>query len=247
MILKPNCTQHLVHCRMALCTPLHRLHQEVETFRRRAIADTFLTVSRMEKARTEYRGALLWMKDVSQELDPDTYKQLEKFRKVEEGFYRLILVDKRGCHKEDLCEKSIYIIGFCFSLWYLKQRVGRGLLSYWSRPTGGGKDLLCAGVLWEISSPDLHGLSNSRSKLKSEGRRASLRSSKTTCVRRSTCWVRVAATCCRTRSVTIRSASVRLHFPNQKCACVSMPVRLNTGLFPINVPDYSTALLGEDS
>lgn len=68
---------------MALCPPLYRLHQEVETFRRRAIADTLLTVSRMEKSRTEYRGALLWMKDVSQELDPDTYKQLEKFRKVE--------------------------------------------------------------------------------------------------------------------------------------------------------------------
>ncbi|XP_043966214.1 islet cell autoantigen 1-like isoform X1 [Gambusia affinis] len=69
--------------RMALCPPLQRMYQEVETFRRRAIADTLLTVSRMEKARTEYRGALLWMKDVSQELDPDTYKQLEKFRKVQ--------------------------------------------------------------------------------------------------------------------------------------------------------------------
>ncbi|XP_072315496.1 islet cell autoantigen 1-like isoform X3 [Eucyclogobius newberryi] len=69
--------------RMALCAPLHRLHQEVETFRRRAIQDTLLTVSRMEKSRTEYRGALLWMKDVSQELDPDTYKQMEKFRKVQ--------------------------------------------------------------------------------------------------------------------------------------------------------------------
>jgi len=74
----------LLH-RMALCPPLHRMHQEVETFRRRAIADTLLTVSRMEKARTEYRGALLWMKDVSQELDPDTYKQLEKFRKAGRG------------------------------------------------------------------------------------------------------------------------------------------------------------------
>ncbi|XP_055082312.1 islet cell autoantigen 1-like isoform X2 [Periophthalmus magnuspinnatus] len=69
--------------RMALCAPLHRLHQEVETFRRRAIQDTLLTVTRMERARTEYRGALLWMKDVSQELDPDTYKQMEKFRKVQ--------------------------------------------------------------------------------------------------------------------------------------------------------------------
>ncbi|KAF4080258.1 hypothetical protein AMELA_G00168330 [Ameiurus melas] len=69
--------------RLALCAPLQRMEQEMETFRRRAIADTLLTVSRMEKARTEYRGALLWMKDVSQELDPDTYKQLEKFRKVQ--------------------------------------------------------------------------------------------------------------------------------------------------------------------
>lgn len=98
----------------------------------------------------------------------------------------------------------------------------------------------------EISSPGLHCLSNSRSKLKSEGRRASLRSSKTTCVRRSTCWVRVAATCCRTRSVTIRSVSVGLNLSNRKCACVCMPVRLNKRLFPINIPDYSTALLGED-
>ncbi|KAJ8349878.1 hypothetical protein SKAU_G00250080 [Synaphobranchus kaupii] len=69
--------------RLVLCAPLQRLEQEMETFRRRAITDTLLTVGRMEKARTEYRGALLWMKDVSQELDPDTYKQLDKFRKVQ--------------------------------------------------------------------------------------------------------------------------------------------------------------------
>lgn len=59
-----------------------RLYQEVETFRYRAISDTLMTVNRMESARTEYRGALLWMKAVSEELDPDTFKQLEKFRKV---------------------------------------------------------------------------------------------------------------------------------------------------------------------
>ncbi|XP_064872852.1 islet cell autoantigen 1-like protein isoform X2 [Oncorhynchus nerka] len=69
--------------RLVLCPPLHRMEQEVETFRRRAIADTLLTVTRMEKSRTEYRGALLWMKDVSQELDPDTCKNLDKFRKVQ--------------------------------------------------------------------------------------------------------------------------------------------------------------------
>jgi hypothetical protein len=62
--------------------PLVRLYQEVETFRYRAISDTLMTINRMEGARTEYRGALLWMKDVSEQLDPDTYKQLEKFRKV---------------------------------------------------------------------------------------------------------------------------------------------------------------------
>ncbi|EMP32706.1 Islet cell autoantigen 1 [Chelonia mydas] len=66
----------------ALCfSSQQRLYQEVETFRYRAISDTWLTVNRMEQYRTEYRGALLWMKDVSQELDPDLYKQMEKFRK----------------------------------------------------------------------------------------------------------------------------------------------------------------------
>ncbi|XP_041039144.1 islet cell autoantigen 1 isoform X4 [Carcharodon carcharias] len=68
--------------RLALRSPLCRLYQEVETFRYRAISDTWLTVNRMEQSRTEYRGALLWMKDVSQELDPDMYKHLEKFRKT---------------------------------------------------------------------------------------------------------------------------------------------------------------------
>ena len=68
--------------RLSLRVPLVRLYQEVETFRYRAISDTLMTINRMEAARTEYRGALLWMKNVSEELDPDTYKQLEKFRKV---------------------------------------------------------------------------------------------------------------------------------------------------------------------
>ena len=57
--------------------------QEVETFQQRAIQDTWWTVESMEKQRTEYRGALLWMSNVSKELDPDTYRQLEKFRKVQ--------------------------------------------------------------------------------------------------------------------------------------------------------------------
>ncbi|XP_042302600.1 islet cell autoantigen 1-like protein [Sceloporus undulatus] len=69
--------------RLALCTALSRLGQELATFSQRAVSDTLLTISRMEEARTEYRGTLLWMKDASQGLDPDTCKQMEKFRKVQ--------------------------------------------------------------------------------------------------------------------------------------------------------------------
>ncbi|XP_072180820.1 islet cell autoantigen 1-like [Diadema setosum] len=69
--------------RLALRPPLARLYQEIETFRYRAISDTLMTINRMEGSRLEYRAALLWMKDISKELDPDTYKQLEKFRKVQ--------------------------------------------------------------------------------------------------------------------------------------------------------------------
>lgn len=36
----------------------------------------------MERTRTEYRAALNWLKDISQELDPDTYKHMERFKKV---------------------------------------------------------------------------------------------------------------------------------------------------------------------
>lgn len=87
--------------RLALRNPLCRFHQEVETFRHRAISDTWLTVNRMEQCRTEYRGALLWMKDVSQELDPDLYKQMEKFRKVGD----FMKVTKRGtCWKVMRCD-----------------------------------------------------------------------------------------------------------------------------------------------
>lgn len=67
---------------LQLRAPLVRLYQEVEVFRHRAVVDTMITVERMEAARTEYRGALLWMKDVSEVLDPDTSKQLQKFRMV---------------------------------------------------------------------------------------------------------------------------------------------------------------------
>ncbi|KAG8041238.1 hypothetical protein G9C98_002226 [Cotesia typhae] len=69
--------------RLTLHKPLERLYEEVESFRHLAVEDTLETVQSMEKARTEYRAALSWMKNISQELDPDTSKQLERFRKVQ--------------------------------------------------------------------------------------------------------------------------------------------------------------------
>lgn len=71
------------HQRLTVRPPLVRLHHEVETFRGRAVSDTRLTVLEMEKARTEYRAALSWMKSVSNQLDPDTGHGLERFRKAQ--------------------------------------------------------------------------------------------------------------------------------------------------------------------
>ncbi|XP_062374568.1 islet cell autoantigen 1-like [Sardina pilchardus] len=118
--------------RMALCPPLHRMEQEVETFRRRAIADTLLTVTRMEKSRTEYRGALLWMKDASQELDPDTYKQLEKFRKVQAQVRTTkVQFDKL---KNDVCQK-VDMLGAsrCNMLSHSLCTYQTTLLQYWEK------------------------------------------------------------------------------------------------------------------
>ncbi|KAL7055083.1 hypothetical protein AAHC03_024349 [Spirometra sp. Aus1] len=74
---------HSAQQRLALQNPLTRLQQEVQTFRNRAIDDTASTIKRTEAARNDYRGALLWMKNVSEELDPDMGKKLEKFRRVQ--------------------------------------------------------------------------------------------------------------------------------------------------------------------
>lgn len=71
------------HQRLTIRPPLVRLHHEVETFRGRAVSDTRITVLEMEKARTEYRAALSWMKSTSAQLDPDTGHGLEKFRKAQ--------------------------------------------------------------------------------------------------------------------------------------------------------------------
>ncbi|XP_028924457.1 islet cell autoantigen 1-like protein isoform X2 [Ornithorhynchus anatinus] len=118
--------------RLALYTPLTRLEQEVATFSQRAVSDTLVTINRMEQARTEYRGALLWMKDVSQELDPDTYKQLEKFRKVQiEVRNTKTQFDKL---KMDVCQK-VDLLGAsrCNMLSHSLTAYQRTLLGFWEK------------------------------------------------------------------------------------------------------------------
>ncbi|XP_056142684.1 islet cell autoantigen 1 [Lampris incognitus] len=118
--------------RLALRNPLCRLYQEVETFRYRAISDTWLTVNRMEQSRTEYRGALLWMKDVSQELDPDTYKQMEKFRKVQAQ----VRTTKTSFDKlkSDVCQK-VDLLGAsrCNLLSHVLATYQTTLLHFWEK------------------------------------------------------------------------------------------------------------------
>ncbi|XP_039593652.1 islet cell autoantigen 1 isoform X2 [Polypterus senegalus] len=118
--------------RLTLRNPLCRLYQEVETFRYRAISDTWLTVNRMEQSRTEYRGALLWMKDISQELDPDTYKQMEKFRKVQAQ----VRLSKTNFDKlkNDVCQK-VDLLGAsrCNLLSHILTTYQTTLLHFWEK------------------------------------------------------------------------------------------------------------------
>uniref|UniRef100_A0A452EF63 Islet cell autoantigen 1 like n=1 Tax=Capra hircus TaxID=9925 RepID=A0A452EF63_CAPHI len=118
--------------RLALYTPLSRLQQEVATFSQRAVSDTWTTINRMERARTEYRGALLWMKDVSQELDPDTLKQVEKFRKVQiQVRNSKTSFDKL---KMDVCQK-VDLLGAsrCNMLSHSLATYQRTLLGFWEK------------------------------------------------------------------------------------------------------------------
>ena len=69
--------------------PITRLQQEFSTFSNTAIGDLTDSIKRFEKARVDYRAALLWMKDVSEKLhNPDAREQLIKFREV----HKLLLI-----------------------------------------------------------------------------------------------------------------------------------------------------------
>ena len=69
--------------RLAIEASLQRMQSEFMVFRVTAIRDLSISIQRLQKARTEYRAALLWMKDVSEKLqNPDYRNQLYKFREV---------------------------------------------------------------------------------------------------------------------------------------------------------------------
>ena len=80
-----------LYLRLGMRSSLARLYSEIETFRFRAIQDTQLTVTKMEQSRSEYRAGLLWMADISKELDPDQFKRLDKFRDVRNHFFSYLL------------------------------------------------------------------------------------------------------------------------------------------------------------
>ena len=70
--------------RMDFDLPLMRLFQQVESLRGRGLADTLTAVKKLSRDQTSFRGAMLWMTDAARQLtDPDSPKQLEKYRQAQ--------------------------------------------------------------------------------------------------------------------------------------------------------------------
>uniref|UniRef100_A0A0N4ZXZ3 AH domain-containing protein n=1 Tax=Parastrongyloides trichosuri TaxID=131310 RepID=A0A0N4ZXZ3_PARTI len=61
-----------------------KMYIDVKTFNERAVGDCLQTIEMADKARIEYRGSLLWMKNISEELDPDANSQMNKFRTAQQ-------------------------------------------------------------------------------------------------------------------------------------------------------------------
>lgn len=64
--------------------PLTRFSHELITFNAHALKDVTQTIQSMEKERTEYRASLSWMKSASANLDPDSGKTIQKYRKTQQ-------------------------------------------------------------------------------------------------------------------------------------------------------------------
>lgn len=80
----------------------------MNTFCSMAVEDMRSDVKRMENARIDYRAALNWMKDVSKELDPDTYFQLDKFKIVQNKVKK---TKQRFDHQKLVCLQKLEMLG----------------------------------------------------------------------------------------------------------------------------------------
>ena len=70
---------------LSLLPSLLRMQSEFLVFQDSAVRDLQHSIELLEKSRTDYRAALLWMKDVSEKLrNPDYRDQLVRFREVSE-------------------------------------------------------------------------------------------------------------------------------------------------------------------
>ncbi|KHJ47448.1 Arfaptin-like domain protein [Trichuris suis] len=118
--------------RLALRLPLARLYADLEVFTDRAVADCASSVDGTEMARQRYRGSLLWMGDVSRQLDPDIFKQLEQYRKVQaqvrRNKQRLDLFKLKAMQKIDLLVASR-----CNLFSKLMTSYQNGFLRFWDK------------------------------------------------------------------------------------------------------------------
>uniref|UniRef100_A0AC35TJ50 AH domain-containing protein n=1 Tax=Rhabditophanes sp. KR3021 TaxID=114890 RepID=A0AC35TJ50_9BILA len=87
-----------------------RIYDDVKCFNERAVADCGLTIEEADKTRVMYRGSLLWMKNISEELNPDENNQMNKFRSaqqiVKRGKVKLDKLKEDTTHKVELLEVS---------------------------------------------------------------------------------------------------------------------------------------------
>ena len=70
-------------CRINVVPKLHQLQHDLGVFLVSAVKDLTKSIEQLEKARSEYRAAMLWLRNASTKLDdPDASRQLTKFREV---------------------------------------------------------------------------------------------------------------------------------------------------------------------
>ncbi|CAG0918576.1 unnamed protein product [Notodromas monacha] len=131
---------------LAIKEPIDRLQQEIETYRLRAVQDCLRTVLKTEKNRQEYRGMLIWMKEISEELNPDAYKQLEKFRKVQHQ----VRSSKQRFDKDKLdCMQKVDLLAAsrCNMFSHALQLYQENVTTYWNKT-----DKACEAALTAINS-----------------------------------------------------------------------------------------------